>query len=367
MTSPPEAGCRLRRDTWNLFDFKALLCKSESICPEPHEKLFVLRQDYRTGETGVSQGEEKLTIRAQGKPENGEQSPSELRYGLILALPAPPPSKRESKIHTGPSDHRANWPSKRIRRDCEDRSYRRFLMQLPVPIYVLKRQAKRLSRENRIPLNEALDSIALQQGYRAWSLLAARYTADTPAKKLFGQLRQGDLLLVGARPGQGKTLLALELAVEAMKAGNPGAFFTLEYTEIDILDRLRAIGVKPSEFHSLFEFDCSDAINADYIIHWLASAARGTLVVIDYLQLLDQNRASPPLSVQVAALKLFVQDRGLMIVFISQIDRTYDPLKKRFPDLQDVRLPNPLDLQLFDKMCFLNNGSIQVQTMAPEV
>lgn len=237
-------------------------------------------------------------------------------------------------------------------------------MKLPLPIYVLKRQAKRLSRENRIPLNEALDSVALQQGYSAWSLLAARYTVDTPAKKLFRQLRQGDLLLVAARPGQGKTLLALALAVEAMKAGNPGAFFTLEYTEIDILDRLRAIGVKPSEFHSLFEFDCSDAINADYIIRRLASAARGTLVVIDYLQLLDQNRANPPLSVQVTALKSFARDRGLMIVFISQIDRSYDPSKKRFPDIQDVRLPNPLDMRLFDKMCFLSNGSVQVYGMA---
>ncbi len=239
-------------------------------------------------------------------------------------------------------------------------------MHLPVPIYVLKRQAKRLSRENRIPLSAALDSVALQQGYSAWSLLAARHTADTPAKRLLGQLKPGDLVLIGARPGQGKTLLALELAVEAMKAGDPGAFFTLEYTEIDILDRLRAIGVKPAEFHSLFEFDCSDAISADYIIHRLASAARGTLVVIDYLQLLDQNRSNPPLTVQVAALKCFAQERGLMIVFISQIDRAYDPSKKRFPDIEDIRLPNPLNLGLFDRMCFLNNGSVNVHTMVPE-
>jgi hypothetical protein len=35
---------------------------------------------------------------------------------------------------------------------------------------------------------------------------------------------------------------ALELTVEAMKAGHRGVFFTLEYTEGEIVDRLRAIG-----------------------------------------------------------------------------------------------------------------------------
>jgi hypothetical protein len=32
---------------------------------------------------------------------------------------------------------------------------------------------------------------------------------------------------------------------------------------------------------------------------------------------------------------------------------------KSFPDLEDVRLPNPLDLSLFTKTCFLNNGEVQ--------
>ncbi len=35
--------------------------------------------------------------------------------------------------------------------------------------------------------------------------------------------------------------------------------------------------------------------------------------------------------------------------------------KKPFPDLDDVRLPNPLDLSLFDKLCFLNGGDIRFQ------
>jgi hypothetical protein len=48
----------------------------------------------------------------------------------------------------------------------------------------------------------------------------------------------------------------------------------------------------------------------------------------------------------------------LIILIISQIDRYYDPAKSSYPDLDDVRLPNPLDLTLFTRACFLNDGEI---------
>jgi len=232
-------------------------------------------------------------------------------------------------------------------------------MKLSAPLYHLKRKAKLLSRAENIPLHEALDRIARQEGFGGWSLLAAKAAAAAPAEKLFARLSPGDLVLVGARPGHGKTLMSLELAVQAMKSGSRVVFFTLEYTEKDILDRFRAIGVAREAFAGLFEFDSSDEISSDYIVRRLANAPRGTLVVVDYLQLLDQKRDNPELMVQVRALKSFARDRGLIFVFISQIDRAYDPLKKPCPDLDDVRLPNPLDLGLFSKTCFLNDGEVQ--------
>jgi len=232
-------------------------------------------------------------------------------------------------------------------------------MKLSAPIYHLKRKAKRLSRDAGIPLHDALDRIAATEGFSAWSMLAAKAAAMTPANRMFPQFRPGDLVLVGARPGQGKTLMSLELAVEAMKSGHRAAFFSLEYTERDVLERLRAIGVEPAQFAELFEVDCSDAISADYVVKQMASAERGTFVVIDYLQLLDQRRENPDLSVQVRTLKSFARDRGLVVAFISQIDRSYDPAAKPCPDLDDVRLPNPLDLTLFDKTCFINNADVQ--------
>ena len=234
-------------------------------------------------------------------------------------------------------------------------------MKLSAPIYHLKRKAKRMSRERGIPLHEALDRIAATEGFSAWSMLAAKAAAVTPANRLFAQLRPGDLVLVGARPGHGKTLMSLELAVEAMRSDYRAAFFSLEYTEQEVLDRLRAIGVDPAQFDRLFEIDCSDAISADYVVKQMAAAPCGTVVVIDYLQLLDQRRDNPDLSVQVRALKSFARDRGLVVIFISQINRSYDPSAKPCPDLGDVRLPNPLDLKLFDKMCFLNNSEVQLR------
>lgn len=65
--------------------------------------------------------------------------------------------------------------------------------------------------------------------------------------------------------------------------------------------------------------------------------------------------------VQIRALRSFARERGLVLVFISQIDRSYDSASKPFPDIGDIRLPNPLDLSLFDKACFLNKGEIQFQ------
>src|ERR1700730_9609701 len=125
--------------------------------------------------------------------------------------------------------------------------YRRLPMRLSAPIYHLKRRAKLLAPAAGLPLHEALDRIAIQEGYSGWSLLAARHAALTPAAELFGRLAQGDLVLVGARLSQGKTLMALRLTVEAMKSGSRGVFFTLEYTEKDILERFRAIGAEPAQ------------------------------------------------------------------------------------------------------------------------
>lgn len=221
-------------------------------------------------------------------------------------------------------------------------------MKTTVPIYQLKRKAKLLARQTSTPLHAALDRLAIEQGYRSWSLLSAKHAETSSAEILYRSLKRGDMLLVGARPRQGKTLMALSLAIEAMKAGNSAFFFSLDYTPADILGRFRALEVEPQRFGDQFSFDCSDAINAGYMIEALETAAAGTLVVVDYLQLLDQ----------VSTLESFARKRGLIIVFVTQIDRAYDEATKPLPDIADVRLPNPLDLSKFSRTCFLQGGSV---------
>jgi replicative DNA helicase len=232
-------------------------------------------------------------------------------------------------------------------------------MRLSAPIYRLKRKAKLLSRKEKISLHEALDRIAVQEGFRQWSLLSARISSTATANKVFSQYRPGDLALIGARPGQGKTLMSVEILAEAMKAGNRGVFFTLEYTAKNVSDLFREISVDVAKLGARFELETSDAISADFIIQRLAAAPSGTVAVIDYLQLLDQQREKPRLADQVHALKAFARDKGLVIVFLSQIDRWYDCSAKPCPDLSDVRLPNPLDVKLFNKTCFLHDGEVQ--------
>lgn len=236
-------------------------------------------------------------------------------------------------------------------------------MKLSAPVYRLKRKARLLSRAENIPLHAALDRVAAGEGFVSWSLLSSRMSEAEPAARLFPQLTPGDLVLLAARPGHGKTLLSLGLVVEAMKSGNPGVFFTLEYTRQDMADRTSAIGVDMARFDGLFEFDGSNAISADHIARKLAHAPRGTLAVIDYLQLLDQKRENPELMTQVRTLKTFARRKGVIFVFISQIDRSFDPSNKSCPDIADIRLPNPLDLSLFSKTCFLNNGEVRFQSV----
>lgn len=234
-------------------------------------------------------------------------------------------------------------------------------MKLSRPFYRLKRKARLFSRAKGIPLHQALDHVAAREGFASWSLLAAESARTISPQDLFARLSPGDLVLIGARPGHGKTLLGLEFMVEAMKSCHRGAVFSLEGTEADLAKSFQAIGASLPNFGPLLEFDNSDAICADYIIERLASAPQGTFVVVDYLQLLDQKREKPALMAQIRALKSFARAKGLIIAFISQIDRSYDPLKKPCPDRGDVRLPNPLDLALFDKACFLHNGGVRFE------
>lgn len=233
-------------------------------------------------------------------------------------------------------------------------------MKFSAPIHVLKQQARVSARQKKIPLHEALDRIAKEEGFDSWSLLAARWGNDKTTASLLAQLRLGELLLLAGRPGQGKTLVGLGLVAEWMARGNRAAIFTFELTKADVSRCLGAMGTDTKGFRDRLIVDDSDAINADYIIASLGVAPRNTLILIDYLQLLDQRRENPGLMTQVAQLKQFARQHRAIIVCLSQVHRSYDPAIRPLPALRDIRLPNPLDLKLFDKACFMGQRRMQV-------
>ena len=82
------------------------------------------------------------------------------------------------------------------------------------------------------------------------------------------------------------------------------------------------------------QFDNSDKINSNYIIDKISLSKPVAIVVIDYLQLLDQRRETPGLDEQIFQLKSFAIETGLFLVFLSQIDRSYELSNQSVPDMR---------------------------------
>ena len=237
-------------------------------------------------------------------------------------------------------------------------------MKLSAPIYQLKRRAKLLARNEKIALNEALDRLAREEGFAGWSLLSAQFAMNLPASAVLSRLSDGDMLLLGARPGHGKTRLGLQLLLDAVHEGRKAVFFTLEYSKREAGEHIRALDKSATGYGDRVEIVTSDDISADYIIRHLSGSPRGTVAIIDYLQILDQRRSKPALSDQLRALQEFARRSGVVLGFISQIDRSFDPESKPVPDIRDIRLPNPFDPGIFSKACFLHNGEVRLEEMA---
>lgn len=194
--------------------------------------------------------------------------------------------------------------------------------------------------------------------------MASSTALPRPAAKLLAALEPGDLLLLGARPGQGKTLLGIELAATAALNGGNGFFFTLEYTNDDVQRNMRLLGLDRQATAKSFVVDTSDEICASRIVSRLGRTEGPVIATVDYLQILDQRRSNPDLAAQVRELKAFATGTGSIIVMVSQIDRRFDTLAKPLPDIADIRLPNPIDLSLFTKSCFLHDGQLRFAGLA---
>lgn len=66
------------------------------------------------------------------------------------------------------------------------------------------------------------------------------YTGINSVDSLLGGLRLGNVSILGAEPSTGKTALALNIAMNALKRGRKVAFFSLEMSDIQLLERMVA-------------------------------------------------------------------------------------------------------------------------------
>ncbi len=231
-------------------------------------------------------------------------------------------------------------------------------MKLSAPIYVLKNQAKKLKIAQEISMSQALDLIAQNEGYNSWSLLMAKSKELLPRRydQLMEYFNPGDLIMVGARPFEGKTTFVTGLFVQAIhNRKEESLFFSLSEVKGDIEKRMVKFDSEILNKKEGYEINYSDDISADYVIDYCKErVSNGSIIVIDYLQLLDQKREKAPLQQQVESLKVFARQKECIIIFIAQLDRGARGADRRIPCVSDINLPNPLDLNLINKMIFLH-------------
>ncbi len=190
---------------------------------------------------------------------------------------------------------------------------------------------------------------------------------------LFHGLRGGDLVILAARPGVGKTAFALNMAVNAAKAGTAVAFFSLEMSAGQLVQRIvgaeARVNLSKLRSGKVQEGDWGQILDATTTLSGLemyiddtpglsimearAKARRelrhivGTdkkgVIIIDYLQLMqppvvrrDGNRAVEVGEIS-RGLKVLAKEMDMPVIALSQLNRAVEMRGKKRPMLADLR------------------------------
>ena len=180
-------------------------------------------------------------------------------------------------------------------------------------------------------------------------------------------LNKTDFILLGARPGMGKTSFALNIARHAaVKAGKTVAFFSLEMGKEQLCSRLlstealvggtklrtgklendewvRLIEAGDILSHANIYLDDTPSITVPEIKAKLRRLKHVDLVIIDYLQLMTSaNRRSEGNRVQeiseiTRSLKIMAKELNLPVLTLSQLARDSEKRTNHRPVLSDLR------------------------------
>lgn len=192
-------------------------------------------------------------------------------------------------------------------------------------------------------------------------------TGFTDLNSLLGGFQKSDLVLLAARPSMGKTALAVNLAVNAAKAGKKVAMFSLEMSKTQIGQRILAAFAQMN-LSNLFkgELEGTDLVNlitasnelSNYNLHIDDTAAISLielkaklrrlkmeegldLVVIDYLQLMTtgeriENRVQEISQIS-RGLKAIAKELDVPVLALSQLSRALEQRPDKRPKLSDLR------------------------------
>ena len=186
--------------------------------------------------------------------------------------------------------------------------------------------------------------------------------------RLTAGLQPSDLIIVAGRPSMGKTALALNIAYNAAKRTAKGvAIFSLEMSKQQLGIRMLGFdaGINASKLRTGFLRDnewkqLTDAANrlselpifiddssAISVLEMKAKCRRLkkshdlTLVIVDYLQLIQGRRSSESRQVEISEisrmLKALAKDLNVPVIAVSQLNRKVEDRPNKRPQLADLR------------------------------
>ena len=247
---------------------------------------------------------------------------------------------------------------------------------------------KRIS-SNFEPLNELLAKgfQAIEALYDNKSHVTGVPTGFPDLDKVLAGLHRGDLIILAARPAVGKTALALNMAVNAAKAGVTTAVFSLEMSADQLVQRilcaearvdsqrLRTGYVADEDWPQLMNamgrlgsaplwVDDTPSIS---ILEIRAKARRllrdkpNGLIVVDYLQLMQpQGRRSENRQVEIAeisrGLKILAKELACPVLALSQLSRAVEQRTNKRPQLSDLRESGAIE-QDADVVMFIDRNT----------
>lgn len=247
-----------------------------------------------------------------------------------------------------------------------------------------------------IRISENVDEVVkgLQDIQKDKSKLRGITTGFYGLDKITNGLQKGDLILLAARPGFGKTSFAMNVITNAAIAGHKCAIFSLEMPKEQIIQRTlcsiacvnmaKALSgdLDSAEWQRLFqamnklkELDIyiddgsySTPLTIMSKCRRLKHEKGLDLIMIDYLQLMssgekssgDNNRQNEIASFT-RTLKIAAKELGIPILLLSQLNRAVDKRTDHTPVLSDLRESGSIE-QDADIVMFINRPDQYAET-----